>query len=181
MRQIYSDYMTDALMRRQEAITFCVGKLAPHVAAFDTIAFRGMSGALIAPIVADKLNKSLTLVRKQEVDEHKSHAEYPVEGALFVDYVIVDDFTNSGRTLREIQKRIFEAERYHCVFPSGREVNHGRCLAVCLYRSEQLILNRGSDICSEFLNNMQIRTISVPASTFVSAPTCPASSLACPV
>ena len=31
---------------------------------FDTIAFRGMSGALIGPILADALNKHLILVRK---------------------------------------------------------------------------------------------------------------------
>lgn len=67
---------------------------------FDTIAFRGMSGALIAPILALNLQKELILVRKPDDD---THSWYKVEGNKSANrYVIVDDFESSGHTKRTI-------------------------------------------------------------------------------
>jgi orotate phosphoribosyltransferase len=63
---------------------------------FDTIAFRGMSGALIAPIVAHKLKKEICVVRKPN---DGSHSYYQFEGYLKPEkYIIFDDFIGSGTT-----------------------------------------------------------------------------------
>jgi adenine/guanine phosphoribosyltransferase-like PRPP-binding protein len=69
---------------------------------FDSIAFQGMSGALIAPVLAIALNKTMIMVRKE-----KSHSYRFVEGDEGArTYIIVDDFTASGRTIKNIYKRV---------------------------------------------------------------------------
>jgi adenine/guanine phosphoribosyltransferase-like PRPP-binding protein len=73
---------------------------------FDSIAFRGMSGALIAPSVALALNKQLLMVRKPHDD---SHSTMKVEGYRSTKrYVILDDFVSSGATANTIKARIEE-------------------------------------------------------------------------
>lgn len=100
MPQIVSGHLDEFLhvsSLRQQAI------LAQQVLEdyeFDTIAFRGMSGALIAPILALNLQKELILVRKPADD---SHSWFKVEGNKDAQrYVIVDDFESSGKTKRTI-------------------------------------------------------------------------------
>lgn len=67
---------------------------------FDTIAFRGMSGALIAPIVAHKMGKEIAMLRKPDAPTHSS---YKYEGHLEVArYIILDDFVSSGTTVAKI-------------------------------------------------------------------------------
>lgn len=73
---------------------------------FDAFAFRGMSGALIAPILAAKFNKNLLMVRK---NTEGSHADDLVEGDNIPQrYIIVDDFVASGRTLRVTRLEVEE-------------------------------------------------------------------------
>jgi adenine/guanine phosphoribosyltransferase-like PRPP-binding protein len=81
---------------------------------FDAIAFRGMSGALLAPPLALKLDKSLLMVRKEDVN---SHSGYPVEGDLAaMRYVIVDDVVDSGLTLKKIVQRVAKfAPQAECI------------------------------------------------------------------
>ncbi len=72
---------------------------------FDAIACRGVSGLLIAPIVAMRLNKTLIVVRKGE----KTHSCYVVEGDHAAKrYLILDDFIASGATVRAKQARLVE-------------------------------------------------------------------------
>ena len=72
---------------------------------FDAIAFRGMSGALVAPAVSANLGKNLLMIRKEQ-----SHSEMNVEGFIGNPqrYVIIDDFISSGDTcytiIREVKK-----------------------------------------------------------------------------
>ena len=67
---------------------------------FEAIAFRGFSGALVAPMIAVMLEKKLIAVRKTE---ESSHAYGSIEGhADSSSYVIVDDFMDSGRTVEAI-------------------------------------------------------------------------------
>lgn len=67
---------------------------------FDTIAFRGMSGALVAPTLAYVLNKHLLVVRK---DGETTHSCHRVEGnANARKVLIVDDFISSGSTVQSI-------------------------------------------------------------------------------
>jgi adenine/guanine phosphoribosyltransferase-like PRPP-binding protein len=70
---------------------------------FDTIAFRGLSGALIAPIVAMRMGKSLMAVRKGE----QCHSHHQVEGnAATKRYVIIDDFISLGCTVHAILNEV---------------------------------------------------------------------------
>jgi adenine/guanine phosphoribosyltransferase-like PRPP-binding protein len=72
---------------------------------FDSIAFRGISGALIAPILALLMGKTLCAVRKPQQQE-LSHG-CKVEGdANTKRFIIVDDFIASGSTVYEILKEI---------------------------------------------------------------------------
>jgi adenine/guanine phosphoribosyltransferase-like PRPP-binding protein len=67
---------------------------------FDTIAFRGMSGAFLGPSIATAMEKQMILVRKPE---DKTHSKMRVEGNRAANrYVIVDDFIASGDTKRAI-------------------------------------------------------------------------------
>jgi len=75
---------------------------------FDAIACRGVSGLLIAPIVAMRLNKSLIVVRKGE----DTHSMYTVEGDHGARrYLILDDFIDQGDTVREIASEIYATNR----------------------------------------------------------------------
>jgi len=66
---------------------------------FDAIAFRGMSGAMVAPILAHLLGKTLIMVRKGE----NCHSCHGVEGDAGADsYIIVDDFLSTGDTIEQI-------------------------------------------------------------------------------
>lgn len=67
---------------------------------FDTIAFRGFSGAIIGTSVAQQMDKQMILVRKPGDDSHSGHK---VEGHKGVKkYIILDDFIDSGATKRAI-------------------------------------------------------------------------------
>jgi|GEM_PF-3585291 hypothetical protein len=85
---------------------------------FDAIAFRGMSGAVVAPAVAAKLGKPLILVRK---DCENSHSSSMVEGCEKdqCEYIIIDDFVCSGATIKATIDMIDEefggGYNYSCV------------------------------------------------------------------
>lgn len=73
---------------------------------FDALAVRGVSGLIMAPIVAYLLNKHVIVVRKPKSEEH-SHADMLVESPITTGkYVIFDDFVASGNTASEIHKQI---------------------------------------------------------------------------
>jgi hypothetical protein len=95
--------------------------LTPIRDTFDGIAFRGMSGAVPAPILALKLRKSLLLVRKGK-DKEKCHSVYDVEGDKAVrSYIIVDDQISTGETVADIMKKvkIFTQNRIPGVISNG--------------------------------------------------------------
>lgn len=72
---------------------------------FDAIVFRGLSGAMIAPIVAMRLNKTLIAVRKGE----KAHSARTIEGDVGAkSYIILDDLIDSGATVRAIVEGVKE-------------------------------------------------------------------------
>jgi orotate phosphoribosyltransferase-like protein len=84
--------------RRRHTVNSVIRVLRYHE--FDAIAFRGLSGALIAPIVAMEMDKTLLAVRKRE--EHR-HSEMVVEGDLNAKrYVILDDLVSMGTTVKAI-------------------------------------------------------------------------------
>lgn len=71
---------------------------------YDTLAFSGYSGALIAPILALAMGKDMALVRKKGDVRASS---YDVEGYKNIKkYIIVDDFVCSGDTAARIIKGV---------------------------------------------------------------------------
>jgi adenine/guanine phosphoribosyltransferase-like PRPP-binding protein len=104
---------------RQGVIKKAIEELTPIAQTFDAVAFCGNSGALVAPIVADALNKTILLVRKSGID----CASYEmVEGAVASRYIIIDDLVCSGKTLSHIQRSI---NKYH--------FSMAECVGVYLY------------------------------------------------
>jgi len=81
---------------------------------FDSIAFRGMSGAIVAPLVAMKLKKNLLMVRKSGITSHSGNK---VEGfSKSKRYIIVDDFIESGETAAHIYYEVKDfAPKAECV------------------------------------------------------------------
>jgi len=96
---------------------------------FDSIAFRGMSGAVSAPIIALALKKNLILVRKPE---DRTHSQYRVEGFnASRRYVIVDDFISTGETARAIRDSIYNF------------AHHAKCIGVLpIQRLDKEEINR---------------------------------------
>jgi adenine/guanine phosphoribosyltransferase-like PRPP-binding protein len=71
---------------------------------FDALAVRGLSGLIIAPIVADRMNKTLLIVRKPK---DTNHSYRKVEGDYGAKrYIILDDLVSSGDTVRAIEAAI---------------------------------------------------------------------------
>ncbi len=88
--------------RLLKAVEKCIKIIRRKKLTFDAIAFRGLSGAVVAPLVALKLRKTLIAVRKT-----KSHGLGPVAGDLAArSYIIVDDLISSGTTVRKIVKAL---------------------------------------------------------------------------
>lgn len=125
---IVSHYLSDAFVRENVARFLHGAKKLVATYDFDAFAFQGMSGALIAPLLAYENNKSLIMVRKPkfvESDTKKTspldHSAHRVEGDLDARrYIIVDDFTASGTTVHSIasQIRLFAplADCLGCIF-----------------------------------------------------------------
>ena len=76
-----------------------------HAPDAQAVAFRGMSGAAVAPLVAYRLGLNPLGVRKGE-SSHGGDTFYPegLSGEKISRYVIVDDFVSSGSTVLEIRR-----------------------------------------------------------------------------
>lgn len=105
---------------------------------FDAIAFRGMSGALLAAPLALALDKTMILVRKGE----DSHSMYKIEGDIGAQkYLIVDDFIGTGTTVRTIIEEIFEEMKWRTLEPQcigilemrqrNQRRNEKNCIMIC--------------------------------------------------
>jgi len=93
---------------------------------FSSIAFRGMSGALIVPALALCLRKHITLVRKEA-----SHSNYAVEGCVGgKGFIIVDDLISTGDTIEKILQAIYQKN-----LENDSHFKPKDCRAVFLYRS----------------------------------------------
>lgn len=108
----YRIFYLDCALRPDELrenIKLAVHDLKKQRYDFDTIAFRGMSGALLAAPLSMALDKTMILVRKGE----DCHSLLKIEGDVGArKYIIVDDFIGSGRTVRTIIREIFEETKY---------------------------------------------------------------------
>jgi adenine/guanine phosphoribosyltransferase-like PRPP-binding protein len=79
---------------------------------FDTIVFRGFSGAVVGPVVAYQLGKDWALVRKEGESSHSSRC---IEGTVGARYVVIDDFMESGQTINKSVEVVAGAFESKCV------------------------------------------------------------------
>lgn len=82
------------------AVCECVSKILKENPKVRAIAFRGSSGAALAYPVALHLDLGLIHVRKE-----RSHSRRDVEGVMLASghqYIIIDDFVDTGETLTKI-------------------------------------------------------------------------------
>ncbi len=98
---------------------------------FDSFACCGISGLVVAPVLAVMMNKQLTVVRKT-ID---GHTGLYVEGLLNCRYMIIDDFICSGNTVRHIIKKIKE------ISPSSI------CVGAYLHRNQEFK-------CEDYINKI---------------------------
>ena len=105
-----------------EQINIISRRLRKYKNDFDTIAIRGMSGALVGSAVAIKLGKGITIVRKKE----NRHSYRDVEGNKeHTRYVIIDDLIATGSTIEEIRENM-------------TTFNNGVCVGIILYNQDDL-------------------------------------------
>jgi hypoxanthine phosphoribosyltransferase len=102
-RKFTGGYLQKALKTRQQTAENLARKIRAQKLKFDAIAFTGLSGALIAPLVADKLKKPIIAVRKEKT----THSDCFVEGCFSgKKYIIVDDQISTGATIKSIKDKI---------------------------------------------------------------------------
>lgn len=113
-----ASHLTKALT--PETLRWLVPQIVKKLSAyeFDAIACRGLSGVLVAPMVALAMNKTLLIIRNH-LDCHSAHMVEGDYGARR--YVILDDFASSGNTVEKIVKEI------------SVEIPEARCLGLCEY------------------------------------------------
>lgn len=71
---------------------------------YDTLAFSGLSGFLLGPVLCYLTGKEMIAVRKPG---DNTHSFYTVEGNKNAErYIIVDDFIGSGETVRRIENEV---------------------------------------------------------------------------
>ena len=90
---------------RNSIIEKCCKEILENEISFDSIACCGISGLLIAPVVAEKIKKNLIVVRKKN-DTRYSPFQY--EGVIPKTYIIIDDLVCSGKTIKHIMNTIQE-------------------------------------------------------------------------
>lgn len=135
---ICSSYLDLALAKKQRKALLrnCVKLLRKSAVEFDAIAFRGMSGALIAPPVADLLGKHLIMVRKPGDQRHSSRL---VEGEdAITRYIIIDDFIRTGDTVRQVVKAVWE-----------NHTKDAECVGVLVYNEDDMRRNIDSIGCND--------------------------------
>lgn len=89
---------------RAERIEIIVDTLSQFDHEFDAIACTGVSGLIVASVLAYRMEKHLIILRK---DGENSHAAYCVENnRKQFRVLIVDDLVSSGNTLRRIDSAV---------------------------------------------------------------------------
>lgn len=98
---VYASYMRDTFQEPELVIERAKSFL--EGVEYDTMVGTGLSGAVIAPMLAREFGKRCMIVRKEN-DE--SHSSLPVEGVLGKRWLFVDDFVSSGTTCARVIKAI---------------------------------------------------------------------------
>lgn len=124
-------YLRCVAMRASLRLTvdFLIALIKESRVEFDTIAFRGFSGGLVAPTIALALDKHILAIRKPKSDEN-THSGCYAEGNIGIErYIIIDDFICTGETIRKIAKEIRRIHHNVCQLPPPK------CAAIFCYAS----------------------------------------------
>lgn len=102
---------------------------------FDTIVFRGFSGALVGPTVALQMEKQWALVRKPGDNAHSNNS---IEGFVKGKFVILDDFIVTGTTIRAIVEAVSHQPPFSFRLNESEElvpnkIESPKCAGVILY------------------------------------------------
>lgn len=92
---------------------------------FDTIVFRGNSGACVAFPLAYKMQIPVVFCRKER-EIVPSHGDAFEGSGNMVNYVILDDFISSGETVKEIYKKVQALAK-------DRQCVDVKCVGIVLY------------------------------------------------
>lgn len=93
---------------RKKFVAYSIERIRDKFPSLKALAFTGLSGSIIAGPVALELELPLYAVRKSN---ESRHSERVVEGLEFnhsQDYLIIDDFVNTGTTIRRIAEMIHQ-------------------------------------------------------------------------
>lgn len=131
---IHSRYLNSPLDKdkRKEILDRLEKQIDDSGIVFQAIAFCGMSGALIAPALAQRLNCGLILVRKEK---EPRHTYLKVEGYTKGSrYIIIDDQIATGNTIKYILETIHQDDNFQemnaqAVFLYNNELEGGRVSA----------------------------------------------------
>jgi adenine/guanine phosphoribosyltransferase-like PRPP-binding protein len=107
-----SSHLEDVLhpKLRQDTIRWLFSELYCNRRNFSAIVVCGVSGLVVGPVLADKLEKNLIVVRQHGT--MGTHGAYVVEGPRDDSYVFIDDLINEGKTLRHVKSSIRRFCRY---------------------------------------------------------------------
>lgn len=80
---------------------------------FDTLAFIGYSGAVLAPIIAYEMGKELLMVRKRGGRDNSNSSRW-IEGHVTAErVVVVDDLISSGCTMSQMMHALRSLQSGH--------------------------------------------------------------------
>ena len=89
---------------------------------FDSIVCCGISGLMVAPQIAELLDKHIVVIRKAK---EKCYSDFPMEGVTPFRYIIIDDLVCSGSTIKHIKNTIYE------------DTPKAQCIGVYCYMPEE--------------------------------------------
>jgi len=98
----HSPYLTSALYNMQMIVDDAVKEL--RNIQFEAMVCTGVSGLLVAPLLAYKMGKTLAIVRKEK--DTDNHADTRIESGMEVGdrWIFVDDLIASGATIIRVKE-----------------------------------------------------------------------------
>lgn len=114
-------YLTLDHKKRKRYIAATVKALKNSGLEFRSIVCTGLSGMMIAPVVAERLGARLVIVRKDE----SSHGSDIETSGIIGSYIILDDFIETGATLDRVIEKI-----------NDNGYLMGECVGAFLYRQD---------------------------------------------
>lgn len=132
-KQRSASYLNGAITRINEIVKTAERKLSS--VEFDGFVGTGLSGTMVAPVLAFAMGKRFAIVRK--ADDVGHHSSGTVESGLNPEdrWVFVDDFLSSGKT----RQRVIDAmEDHQSVEYIGDYLYNGRCAFTPIKRRKAL-------------------------------------------